>query len=273
MNLQEKLLESRREGKALLACNFYNYETLRSVCAAAKVLNTPIILQLTNSSIQYLGLNMAVAMAREALNHFDIEGWLHLDHGDSVDLVQACLEVGFDSVMIDYSEKPLKENILTTCKVVKMAKAYGANVEAELGYVAKLGQEHDNSGFTDPNEAKYFVDNTGVDALAVAIGSAHGFYKKEPKLDLRLLSKISEITSVSLVLHGGSGIPDHVLRESIKLGIVKINLATEIKNMFMLTLKKLLKDNKEIDLRKVFPPAMDTVTELVKHKLRIVNNL
>lgn len=273
MNLQGKLLECRREGKALLACNFYNYETLRSVCAAARELNAPIILQLTNSSIQYMGLNMAVTMAREALNQFDIEGWLHLDHGESVDLVQACLDAGFDSVMIDASDKPLEENISISKRVVKMAKAYGANVEAELGYVAKLGQEHDGSGFTDPNEAKYFVDNSGVDALAVAIGSAHGFYKKEPKLDLDLLSEICQATSVSLVLHGGSGIPDRVLQESIKCGIVKINLATEIKNMFMLTLKKLLKDNEEIDLRKVFPSAMDAVTELVKHKLSVVNNL
>lgn len=273
MNLQGKLLECRSDGKALLACNFYNYETLRSVCVAAKESNSPIILQLTNSSIQYMGLNIAVGMARDALKYFDIEGWVHLDHGGSVDLVKACLKARFDSVMIDASEKPFEENISITSKVVEMAKNYGANVEAELGYVAKLGQEHDNSGFTEPLEAKCFVDSTGIDALAVAIGSAHGFYKKEPKLDLDLLSRIRNATSVNLVLHGGSGIPDHILQESIKLGIVKINLATEIKNMFMITLNNLLKDNEEIDLRKVFPPATDAVTDLVKRKLNIVNNI
>ena len=121
-------------------------------------------------------------------------------------------------------------------------------------------------------EAQTFVEETGVDALAIAIGTAHGFYKEEPKLQFELLSAIhSKINSI-LVLHGGSGVPAEQLRQAISLGICKVNLATEIKNIFMKTLQTILKDNEEIDLRKVFPKATNSVTELVKEKLRIVEN-
>ena len=174
--------------------------------------------------------------------------------------------------MIDASEKPMEENIAITKKVVELAAKYNANVEAELGYVAKLGQSKEKTGFTNPKEAKYFVETTGVHALAVAIGSAHGFYTEEPKLDLERLQQIHDITDVALVLHGGSGIPAGSLRESISRGICKINLATEIKNIFMTTLKENLLSSKEIDLRKAFPPAIHAVSRLVKEKLMIAKN-
>ncbi len=270
MKLQEKLKRLKEEQKALLACNFYNFETLKGVCLAANRKNMPIILQLTRSSIEYMGLDTAVRLGRSALESYGIEGWIHLDHGDSAELALKCLEAGFDSVMIDASEKPFEENVALTAQVVKYASKFGANVEAELGYVAKLGQLHDQSGFTQPEEAKLFVKETGVDALAVAIGSAHGFYKDEPKLDLERLSAISQVTDASLVLHGGSGIPANVLRDAVKRGICKINIATEIKNIFMGTLAGLMKETTEIDLRKVFPPAIDAVNLLVQEKLDIV---
>lgn len=261
-----------RQG-ALLATNFYNYETLKGILQAASEARSPIILQLTRSSIEYIGLPIAVQMARSALSEYQVSGWIHLDHGDSFELVQQCLGAGFDSVMIDASEKPFAENIAITKKVVELASRYGAHVEAELGYVAKLGQSKEKIGFTEPEEARQFVEHTGVDALAVAIGSAHGFYKEEPKLDLERLSEIHAATEASLVLHGGSGIPDHILREAIRRGISKINLATEIKNIFMKTLKACLHDNEEIDLRKNFPPAIDAVRALVQEKLQVVKPL
>ena len=270
MTLQKKLKEMQAEGSSLLATNFYNYETLRGILEAASQMQQPIILQLTQSSIDYMGLNVAVKMARAALDQYKVEGWLHLDHSDSYELVARCLDAGFDSVMIDASEKPIEENIAVTKKVVALAKQYNANVEAELGYVAKLGQSKEKLGFTEPEEARYFVNETGIDALAVAIGSAHGFYKEEPKLDLERLSRIRAVTDASLVLHGGSGIPAEMLRKAIKRGICKINVATEIKNIFMAQLKELLLHNTEIDLRKVFPPAINAVASLVKEKLEIV---
>jgi tagatose 1,6-diphosphate aldolase GatY/KbaY len=270
MKLQEKFKELRDQGGALLATNFYNFETVTGVLQAASAMDMPIILQASPSTIMYLGVDMTAAIARAALNKHKVNGWLHLDHAESVDLIKQCLDAGFDSVMIDASEKPFKENVDITSQVVKLAQSYGANVEAELGYVAKLGQSHDKEGFTRPEEATSFVEQTGIDALAVAIGSAHGFYKKEPNLDLELLSKIEQASDCALVLHGGSGIPDSQLQEAIRRGIRKINVATEIKDIFMQTLQHDLRDNDEIDLRKVFPPAINKVSELVQQKLSII---
>ncbi len=272
MRLQDKYKELQSTSVALLATNFYNFETLEGVLQAAVRCNSPIILQATRSSIEYMGLPLAFQMARTAIDHHGLKAWVHLDHGDSYKLVAQCLDAGFDSVMIDASEKPFRENIKITKKVVALASKYGACVEAELGYVAKLGQSTEKEGFTLPEEASRFVDETGVDALAVAIGTSHGFYKKEPRLDLERLSRIREVTNAALVLHGGSGVPHATLQDAISRGICKVNLATEIKNIFMKTLKAKLENESEIDLRKVFPDAIDAVTSLVTDKLNVVNN-
>jgi len=271
--LQEKFRELQQKKQALLATNFYNFETLKGILEAASLTNKAIILQLTKSSIEYMGLPVALELAQSMLENYKVEGWVHLDHGDSYELVARCLDAGIASVMIDASEKPFEENINLTKKVVRLAEQYGANVEAELGYVAKLGQNADVIGFTDPAQAKYFVEETGINALAVAIGSAHGFYKQDPKLDLDLLSRINEETNAVLVLHGASGIPHDILVKAVQRGICKINLATEIKNIFMKTLKARLKNDDEIDLRKIFPYATNAVTELVKRKLLAVTNI
>lgn len=268
--LKDKFRMLQQQKKALLATNYYNFETLKGVAEAAAATKQPIILQLTKSSIDYMRLPVAVSLAVSIIKTYELESWIHLDHGDSYDLAAQCLDAGFDSVMIDASEKAFEENIKITKSVVKLAEKYGACVEAELGYVAKLGQDYSKSGFTDPAEAKTFVDETGVDTLAVAIGSAHGFYKQEPKLDLERLQAISELTRIPLVLHGASGIPDETLRLSVQKGICKINLATEIKNIFMQTLKNDFAAQDEIDLRKVFPPATSAVSQLVQKKLEVL---
>ena len=271
MLLQDKLQQLGGAGKALLATNFYNFETLSGVLQAAKATNHQIILQLSESSIQYLGLGVATAMARAALKSYEVEGWLHLDHGGSVEIAHRCLDAGFDSVMIDASEKSLDENIRITSQVVKIAAGYNANVEAELGYIAKLGQEQLVSQYTQPGEAKNFVEATGINALAIAVGTAHGFYKETPQLQLELIAQIHAATDAALVLHGGSGIPSNQLRSAIACGISKINLATETKNIFMKTLQQLLSQTDEIDLRKVFPVATDAVIQLISEKLEVVS--
>jgi fructose-bisphosphate aldolase class II/tagatose 1,6-diphosphate aldolase GatY/KbaY len=270
MRLQDKLLELKAEKKAILAANFYNFETLSGILQASSSLKAPVILQLSESSIRYMGLTVATAMAKAILKESGAEGWLHLDHGYSVEMVQRCLDEGFDSVMIDASEKSLDENIAITSQVVKIAERYHANVEAELGFVAKLGQDQNTSGFTQPNDAIMFADRTGVHALAVAIGSSHGFYKLAPKLDIELLARISNSITTPLVLHGSSGIPDAMLQEAIRNGICKVNLATETKNTFMLALKERLKNNSEIDLRVVFPDATQAVINLIRQKMKTI---
>jgi tagatose 1,6-diphosphate aldolase GatY/KbaY len=271
MRIQDKLLELKRSRKAILATNFYNLETLKGVLQAAKEADLPVILQLSKSSIDYIGVDMAVAMARQGLADYGVEGWIHLDHGDSIDLVKRCLAAGFDSVMIDASEKEFDENVRITLQAVELAKKYGANVEAELGYVAKLGQIQEGKIFTQPEEAAKFVELTGIDALAIAIGSAHGFYKEKPNLRIDILTEIQEVTPVVLVLHGSSGIPCEMLKDAVSHGITKINLATEIKDAFMKTLKSHLITTDEIDLRKVFPVAIQSVTDLVKNKLLMLD--
>ena len=258
MRVQEFLKSCQRERKAVLATNFYNFETLTAVLRAASAVGAPVMLQLTRSSIDYLGLKEAVGMARQGLADYGLEGWVHLDHGDSAELAAQCLDAGFDSVMIDGSERPLEENIALTQRVVEMARPYGANVEAELGYVAKLGQTQ-GGGFTTPEDAARFVAATGVDALAVAVGSAHGFYKQPPKLDIERLKAIHAAT-------------DAVVQEAIANGIAKVNLATEIKDTFMRALKQRLADSDEIDLRKVFPKAVAPVVALLEEKYRMTGS-
>ncbi len=271
MTVKELLKKCQQNRTAVLATNFYNFETLSAVMQAARKMQAPVLLQLTRSSIDYMGLRQAVGMGRQALADYGLEGWIHLDHGGSVELVQRCLDAGFDSVMIDASETPFEENVATTRRVVELARPYGVNVEAELGYVAKLGQQQ-GGGFTTPEDAARFVRETGVDALAVAIGSAHGFYKQPPKLDIERLAQIHAATDVALVLHGSSGIPHAMVREAIANGIVKVNLATEIKDTFMRNLKRVMLESDEIDLRKVFPKAVEPVVELLCEKYRMTGS-
>lgn len=266
MTIREQLKYNKENGRATLATNFYNYETLRAVLNAAKIAETSIILQLSESSIHYMGLTVAKEMAEEAIKDTGVQAWLHLDHGSDIDLVKSCIDGGFDSVMIDASEKPIEQNISITKDIVAYAKRKGTHVEAELGYVAKLGQEQTLT-YTDPEEAQFFVQQTGVDALAVAVGSAHGFYKEPPKLQLDLIQQINDAVPASLVLHGSSGIPDDQIRVAVSNGIAKINLATELKDTFMRVLKNTLLNTDEIDLRKVFPKGTDAVTSLVLQKL------
>ena len=273
MTMKEKFAEVNKDQKALLATNFYNFETLKGVLLAAQQEQSDIILQLTQKSIDYMGLENALTLAKAGLKTYGVTGWVHLDHGGSIELVEACLKAGFDSVMYDGSELPLAQNIENTKRVVQLAANYGANVEAELGYIAKLEQSHDKVAFTRPQDAQLFVEETGVDTLAVAIGTAHGFYKETPKLDFERLKAIKEVAQIPLVLHGGSGVPVPDVQRAISLGVCKVNVATEIKNIFMKTLKTLLTETDEIDLRQVFPPATASITKLIQGKLKMVNDV
>ncbi len=271
MKLKDKLKNCQKEGSALLATNFYNFETCCGIIQAASGLDQSLILQLTKSSIDYMGLKTAVKIASTVSENYDVKSWLHLDHCKSIELIKKCLDEGFDSVMIDASDKAFNENVSISRDVVKLAEAYNANVEAELGYVPKPEQEVDNEMFTDPKLAEKFVSETGVNALAVAIGSKHGFYKGEPKLDFNRLKEIRNVTNACLVLHGGSGIASDSIREAINIGITKVNVATETKDTFMRALKEILIDSDEIDLRKVFPEAINEVKTLIISKLNMVS--
>ncbi len=272
MKLSEKLKEVQDNRKALLAANFYNMETCKAIAEAAAETGSPIILQLTPASIMYMGLKTAFAMAQAVSADTKIQSWIHLDHCSDLFLIQRCLDVGFDSIMIDASDKNIDENIALTGKAVKLAEHYQVNVEAELGYIPKPAIALDHSRFTEPDDAKRFVEETGVTSLAIAVGSKHGFYSGKPELDIQRIVEIKQMTDALLVLHGASGIPDEQLQEAVGAGISKVNVATETKNLFMKSLKEILLKSDDIDLRNVFPRASEVVTTMIKHKLEIVNN-
>jgi len=268
---REILRAARAEGKAVAALNFYNAETLRAHINAANECQASIILQTTESTINYLGVDMAFAMASAAAREIDKPVALHLDHGASFDLARRCIDAGYSSVMIDGSKLPFAENIELTRKVVVIAHAAGVSVEGELGHVAQNSDNSDITQFyTNPEDARRFVEETGVDALAVAIGTAHGFYKGEVRLDFPRLREIRDaVGETALVLHGGSGVPDELMKEAIANGISKINFGTELKNAFTLAVKKSLLSSDDIDLRRTFAPAISAVAEVSKSKIRI----
>ena len=263
--------DARATGRAVAALNFYNAETLRSHIDAANECNASIILQTTESTINYLGIDLIVAMAGAAAAEMAHPVALHLDHGGSFELAKRCIEAGYSSVMIDGSKLPFEENIELTRRVVDIAHAAGVSVEGELGHVTQnADNENISDFFTRPEDAKAFVEGTGVDALAVAIGTAHGFYKGEVKLDLPRLREIRGVVGdVSLVLHGGSGVPDELMREAIRCGIAKINFGTELKNAFTLAVKKSLVESDDIDLRRTFAPAIKAVQRVSASKIRV----
>lgn len=269
------LMQAAEAGKyAVGAFNCNNMEIIQAIITAAELEKSPVIVQASQGAIKYAGLAYIVAMTRVAAEAASVPVCLHLDHGTSFEQVMQCIRQGFSSVMIDGSKLPLEENIELTNRVLAVARAVGVSVEAELG---RVGGTEDNVSvsereafFTDPEEAKYFVDKTGVDALAVAVGTAHGRYKGVPKLDFPRLQKIRELTGVPLVLHGSSGVPDEAIREAVALGVRKINIDTNIREAFVKGLREALaKDPEEIDPRKILGPAKEEMIAVIREKIRL----
>lgn len=272
---RELLQSAAKQGNAVAALNFYNAETLRAHINAANECDAPVILQTTESTINYLGIEMAVSMAQAAARGIKNAVALHLDHGASFELAERCIKEGYTSVMIDGSKLPFSENIAVTRKVVELAHQYGVSVEGELGHVAQNADGGDiTQFFTRPEDAAVFVRETGVDALAVAVGTAHGFYKGEVRLDFPRLREIQEaVGTTSLVLHGGSGVPKKLMQESIRCGIRKINFGTELKNAFTQAVKESLAESDNIDLRQTFAPTILAVQKVSEEKIRVCRML
>ncbi|MDU4934255.1 MAG: tagatose-bisphosphate aldolase subunit GatY [Peptostreptococcaceae bacterium] len=267
-----ELLKNAQEGNyAIGAFNVENMEMVMAVIQAAEELNSPVILQTTPSTVKYAGLDYYLANAKVAAERASIPVAMHLDHGSSFELAMQALRTGYTSIMIDGSHESFEDNIALSKAVVDASRPSCIPVEAELGKVG--GKEDDldggeGSAYTDPMEAKIFVERTGVSSLAIAIGTAHGLYKGEPKLDLDRLSEIREVVSVPLVLHGGSGIPDETIIESIKRGICKVNYATELRIAYSEGVKKVLNENPEtIDPKKYGAEGLKCVKEFVKQKI------
>ena len=270
----KQMLKKAQEGHyAVGAFNVENMEMIIAVISAAEELNAPVIMQTTPSTVKYAGLDYFLANIRVAASRANIPVAIHLDHGSSFDLASQAFRTGYTSIMIDGSHGDFESNVKVSKAVVDMCKSSGVSVEAELGKVG--GKEDDLDGgdgdiYTDPIEAKEFVERTGVDSLAIAIGTAHGMYKGEPKLDLDRLSSIREVVSVPLVLHGGSGIPDSKVQEAIRRGICKVNYATDLRIAYTSGVNKYLSENpKEIDPKKYNKAGLDAVKSFVKEKIKV----
>ena len=292
---KEVLSIATAEGYAVGAFNINNMEILQAIAETATEEKSPIIVSASPSAIKYAGLEYVTAMVKAAAKTNPIPMTLHLDHGKDVETASMCINGGFTSVMIDASRLDFEENIAMTKHVVELARRKGVSVEAELGKL--VSQESTAQGtedpYTDPHAAVEFVDRTGVDSLAVAIGTSHGAYKfkGEAKLDFERLNAIRSKVSIPLVLHGASGvpswivekatkygaelsgakgIPDAHIAKAISLGIAKINVDTYLRLAFTSSVREVLVTSPKVyDPRKILGPAKETMKKVVKEKMRL----
>lgn len=274
ISTREMLNKAQREGYAVPAFNIHNLETLEVVVETAAELKSPVILAGTPSTIKYAGGEYIVAMAKVAAKQHNIPIAIHLDHYEDVEEIKHYIDLGFKSAMIDASHSPFEENIEIVKQVVEYAHKHDATVEAELGRLG--GQEDDlivdekDTKFTNPAQAKEYVERTGIDSLAVAIGTAHGLYHGEAKLDFDRLKEIRDVVDVPLVLHGASNIPDELVKKAISLGICKVNVATDLKIPFSDAVKKYFIENPEAnDPRKYMEPGKEAMRRVVAEKIMV----
>lgn len=273
---KELLLDAQKNGYAVGAFNVENMEMVQAVVAAAEELHSPVILQTTPSTVKYADLAYFLANAKVAADQATVPVVMHLDHGSSFELAMRAYRTGYTSIMIDGSHESFEENIRVSKAVANACHPGGVPVEAELGKVG--GKEDDLDGgegdpYTDPQEALEFVKRTGIDSLAVAIGTAHGVYKGEPKLDLDRLSEIRAVVDIPLVLHGTSGVPDETVRKCVKRGICKVNYATDLRIAFSKGVKAVMAENPDVfDPKKYNAAGREEVKEYVKSKILVVGS-
>lgn len=270
----KKLLEQAgKENRGVGAFSVGNMEMVKGAVWAAEELDTPIILQIAEVRLPHSPLALMGPMMVQAAKEAKVDVAVHLDHGLTMETVKKALELGFTSVMYDSSTYPFEENMARTREVVEIAKKYGATVEAELGLVGGSEDGSCDHGIrcTDPEDAKVFCENTGIDALAVAIGNAHGNYPVAPTLAFDVLEEIDQKTEVPLVLHGGSGITDEDFRRAISLGIVKVNIATASFNQLTKRAKEYFRTEGAHNYFKLNEAMVQGTYENVRHHIEVFN--
>ena len=296
---KEMFDKSMKEGFAVGAFNVNNMEIIQAIVDAASKENSPVILQASSSAIKYARPTYLRKMVEAAVEETNIPIALHLDHGADFEACKACIDAGFTSVMIDGSKYDFEENIKVTKQVVDYAHERGVVVEAELGKLAGIEDDvnvsAEDSSFTDPEQAKEFVERTGCDSLAIAIGTSHGAYKfkGEAKLRFDILKEIKEkLPNTPIVLHGAStvipelvdtcnkyggdipgakGVPDEMLNEASKSGVSKINVDTDLRLAMTAEIRKIFAEKpSEFDPRKYLGPARDAIEKTVAHKIKNV---
>ena len=266
--------KAQKKGVAIAAFNIHNMETAQGVLEGAAEENAPVMIATTPGTLRHAGVETIAAIVKTAAKDYDIPVALHLDHCPSYEIIVKAIRSGYTSVMIDTAELPYEENVAMVQDVVKVGRAAGVQVEGELGRIG--GTEDDitvderEATLTVPDEALDFVEKTGIDTLAVAIGTAHGVYKGEPKLDFARLSAIEELVDLPLVLHGASGVPDVSVKKAINRGISKVNIATELKIPLAQAVQDFFAKNPQgNDPRKYLGAGRDALKQVVKDKIRL----
>ena len=271
VTLATALAIAKEKNIAIAAFNIGNYESLKAVIDCASEEKLPVIIQIFNRLFNDDKARDMAALVRVMAENADIPVVLHLDHGRTISQVKKAVQYGFTSVMIDASDLSMEENIQMTREVVAIAHPHNISVEAELGRLLPKGTIDCENFLTVPEEALEFVNLTGIDALAVAIGTSHGFYKETPFIDLERLKKINALVGIPIVLHGGSGTPNEDIQKSILIGIRKINIATELHQVYIDALAVQAEIHKEkfspIDVYNI--PVYEKMKELVRQKMNL----
>jgi ketose-bisphosphate aldolase len=242
------LRDAYKNGYAVAAFNIFNYETIKWAIMAAEKVEKPVLIEFYPGWTNFISLDMVECITRKLAEKAKVPVGLHLDHCRSYEVLMQAMQAGFMSVMYDGSSLPYEENVAGTYEVVKVAKALGIDVEAELGHVGsaqKIEDMTDTTKFTDVSKAKDFTERTGISSLAVSIGNAHGNYVRLPELDFERLESINKALGIPLVLHGGSGIPDEQVKKAVKRGIAKMNVATDFHHAYYMEIKGYM-DKKDV---------------------------
>ncbi|CAH0537275.1 tagatose bisphosphate family class II aldolase [Vibrio marisflavi] len=271
---REMLKRAQLGGYAVPAFNVHNLETVQVIAETASELSSPVILAGTPGTYDYAGTDYLISICKEAAQKYSMPLVLHLDHHEDQQDIRNKVEHGIRSVMIDGSHYAFDQNIDIVRSVVDHCSRFDGSVEAELGRLG--GQEDDlivdsaDAMMTNPASAAEFVRRTGIDSLAVAIGTAHGLYKSQPRLDFARLEKIRSVVNIPLVLHGASGVPEEMVRRCIDLGICKVNIATELKIAFSDAIKRHFLENPSAnDPRKYITPGKAAMKQVVIDKIRM----
>ena len=277
VNLKTILEGTREDKRAVGSFNVYSYETIQGVAAAVKKADKDAIISFGASYLVNMSLDTVVAIVKEVADSLDKNVALHLDHCNNLEIIKKAIDAGFTSVMYDGSALEFEENVANTKTVCEMAHAKNVSVEAELGSLA-LG-EHSNEtdidhgqAYTDPANAKEFVERTGVDALAVSIGTVHGMYKGTPNIRVDILEAIAKEVSIPLVLHGGSGTPEETILKCIDNGICKINVNTEISQYTVAKIAAKIAAEPNTHLSKLTLLQSEYVSEVVYKYIELFNN-
>jgi len=277
--MKDLLAIAKKNKFAVPAFNISSHEILMAVLETCEETESPVIVEIHPVEIEHL-TDKYIDTIRKAAYEATFPVVIHLDHGEAVYDVMRAIHNGYTSVMIDASKKSYEDNIKQTQEIVKIAHAVNVSVEAELGTIGAMNYSFeggvDHVVYTDPAQAKDFVEKTGIDTLAVAIGTAHGLYPKNfiPKLDLKRLEEINQIVDIPLVLHGGSGNPDNEISQSVALGVCKVNISSDVKSAFFNECRQFLIENPGIyEPNEIFPSCIAAAKRVIKHKLGVLNTL